>query len=56
MSWRDVPARSASDMRPLMQPALTEAPLSLTRQVLNAQGAPEDTPDPRPNNPSRARK
>ncbi|GGY71278.1 hypothetical protein GCM10010385_21190 [Streptomyces geysiriensis] len=39
MSVRDVPARSASDMRPLMQPALTEPSLSLTRQVLDAQGA-----------------
>ncbi|GHA55112.1 hypothetical protein GCM10010330_03090 [Streptomyces tendae] len=39
MSVRDVPARSASDMRPLMQPALTEPSLSLTRQVLYAQGA-----------------
>ncbi|CAL2068632.1 protein of unknown function [Streptomyces murinus] len=30
-------------MRPLMQPALTEPPLSLTRQVLHALG-----PLPRP--------
>src|ERR1044072_4282082 len=36
-------------MRPLMQPALTEPPLSLTRQVPDAQGAPEHTePTERP--------
>src|SRR5690606_20280682 len=40
-------------MRPLMQPALTEPSLSLTRQVLDAQGASRRASGPAPAAPGR---